>query len=186
MLQQRRTQYWSDAPDDDLSLCSRPAGQVCRSPSSAPRHPGRSTIRPDVETRCSPIAHQAPTQQATRPRPARFECAQNVIFVDRQLGHASPEDHARRVGAPLRRPEHSPKASDTLEATLDNTEVTALGDGEIKSRLRPSRRSRGFGPTAVHPVAIADDIPRPLAQAGGHCSSSITAHFCACQQAESA
>ena len=51
------TQHRSDAPDDDFSLCSRPAGHGVDHDPQHHRHRDRSTLRPDVEARCFTIGH---------------------------------------------------------------------------------------------------------------------------------
>ena len=58
------TQHRSDAPDDDLSLCSRPAGHGVDHDPQHHRHHDRSTIRPDVEARCFTIGHPRNNQPA--------------------------------------------------------------------------------------------------------------------------
>ena len=69
------TQHRSDAPDDDLSLCSRPAGHGVDHDPQHRRHHDRSSIRPDVEARCFTIGHPRNYQPASkrRPAPANFD-----------------------------------------------------------------------------------------------------------------
>ena len=64
------TQHRSDAPDDDLSLCSRPAGHGVDHHHQHRRHGDRRTIRADVEARCFTIGHPRNYQPASRRRPA--------------------------------------------------------------------------------------------------------------------
>ena len=50
-------QHRPDAPDDDLSLCSRPAGHGVDHDPQHRRHHDRSAVRPDVEARCFTVGH---------------------------------------------------------------------------------------------------------------------------------
>ena len=59
------TQHRSDAPDDDLSLCSRPAGHGVDHNPQHHRHHDRSSVRPDVEARCFNIGHPRNNQRAS-------------------------------------------------------------------------------------------------------------------------
>jgi len=52
----------------------------------------------------------------------------NVVYVSRQLGHASPKITLDVYAHLFDAAEHSQKASDALDAALGNTEVTAGGD----------------------------------------------------------
>ena len=69
------TQHRSDAPDDDLSLCSRPAGHGVDQHPQHRRHHDRSPFRPDVETRRVTIGHPRNNQPASKrsPAPANFD-----------------------------------------------------------------------------------------------------------------
>ena len=58
------TQHRSDAPDDDFSLCSRPAGHGVDHHHQHRRHGDRRTIRADVEARCFTIGHPRNNQPA--------------------------------------------------------------------------------------------------------------------------
>ena len=64
------TQHRSDAPDDDFSLCSRPAGHSVDHDPQHHRHHDRSTIRSDVEARCFTIGHPRNNKPASKRRPA--------------------------------------------------------------------------------------------------------------------
>ena len=77
------TQHRSDAPDDDFSLCSRPAGHGVDHDPQHHRHRDRSTIRPDVEARCFTIGHPRNNQPASkrRPAPANFDVTSDPPVV---------------------------------------------------------------------------------------------------------
>ena len=63
------TQHRSDAPDDDLSLCSRPAGHGVDHDPQHRRHHNRPAVRPDVEAGCFTIGHtRATTNQPVSER----------------------------------------------------------------------------------------------------------------------
>ena len=64
------TQHRSDAPDDDLSLWSRPVGHGVDHDPQHRRHHGRSALRPDVEARCFTVGHSRNNQPASKRRPA--------------------------------------------------------------------------------------------------------------------
>ena len=77
------TQHRSDAPDDDLSLCIRPAGHGVDHDPQHHRHRDRSTIRPDVEARCFTIGRPCTNQPASkrRPAPANFDVTRDPPVV---------------------------------------------------------------------------------------------------------
>ena len=62
------TQHRSDAPDDDLSLCSRPAGHGVDHDPQHRRHHDRPAVRPDVEARCFTIGHPRSYVSCRAPR----------------------------------------------------------------------------------------------------------------------
>ena len=68
-------QHRSDAPDDDFSLWSRPAGHGVDHDPQHHRHRDCSTIRPDVAARCFTIGHRRNNQPASKrgPCPANFD-----------------------------------------------------------------------------------------------------------------
>ena len=70
------TQHRSDAPDDDLSLCSRPPGHGVDHDHQHRRHRDHSSICPDVEARCSTIGHRRNYRPVSerRPTPASLGC----------------------------------------------------------------------------------------------------------------
>jgi hypothetical protein len=98
-----------------------------------------------------------------------------VVYVSRQLGHASPDITLRVYAHLFDAAEHSQKASDALDAALGNAEVTAGGDG---------RRNRAVatGGQVVDLQRKETDgntwrQARPARQAGGHWFEPSTAHL---------
>ena len=91
------TQHRSDAPDDDFSLCSRPAGHGVDHDPQHHRHRDRSTIRPDVEARCFTIGHSRSNQPASkrRPAPANFDVTSDPPVVQRSCRDPPPEAQSR-------------------------------------------------------------------------------------------
>ena len=90
----RGTQHRSDAPDDDLPLCSRPAGHGVDHDPQHHRHRDHSAVRPNVEARCFTVGHSRNNESASerRPAPANFDVTTEASRTD--PAHA----RARRPG----------------------------------------------------------------------------------------
>ena len=145
------TQHRSDAPDDDLSLWSRPVGHGLDHDPQHRRHHGRCAVRPDVEARCFTARHNRSSQLSSERNQTKRA---RVAWVE---GLVDSLDVFSRANLPLPH-----QVFDSPHGRLD-TSSHGPSIGPTPRRARPPQVPGGRPDVGPFPAVRPDrGGPRPL------------------------